>query len=1469
MNSIHIWKDIEKLSVTFDDNFTFPDDFLKISSLKDYLFLLACDHTIWHGKITSDLKLFLKPSHICAVDIACTNLFLYFVDSLGKVFKVLPESLEICTEIVFREDAKCCIHGYTTANQNVVVKKIAAGGMGVIYLSENGYVWASGEHPQIDIHNEDEPKKVLNFEGRYITSIACGKDFNVIVGHRRDENCDTNNVDNCSEDGEVFVSTCPKCINESIASPLSPQLSSDICPFGLAIQKSNESLSISTSTSKNNTIGSECKKSDNDNSSSSTEDYSVPVLNDNHLKDISEGKNIKDCGTDNEKGDRMSLLLINTEAARQFLTRQLSWVSSGGEELVAEFSVPTRIIKQNVSTMANLVYEGVKTVGDKVATLSRHVSGGSENNSESFEEFNTDELQPSEASNSSSIRCEWSFSGVCSEISDREIAERIAISLNRGSRLVKTEVWTWGNCNQGILGIGDGVRRHRPITVPQLIHIGVKSAACGMSHCVVLTITGRCLIWGQNELGQVNSSCRGTDFSSPIFWGRASQAAVGRRHTLLLASDTSLHWLGKDRVETLSTNGVELGKFELLDDGTTPHKVLSSGDISCCISSSLISDMAINSDLTNEQCFLEDMLTVQNTVLKPLGRKSNVDDIFIVLSGRYIDILNMTAINVAKLSEGMPTSIVLQAHAEEFFIVYEKYLVALCDVIAMSGFAQLSRSIEIQQKLISSFADRLPTRKNSPEAVLSCAFSQPLSRVTVYKMMLSRDQNSVSPVAHKWETFNEHQEQNCKQAECTRLFWESCGRLVESLRTPKRRLIRDSRSHPLSLHNASRFSSHWFILLNDAFVHITGTNHNVHYLETVWVESCPQDDDSTQNMLLITLPEETLTLVCNSPQEKNDWILSLHTAIKNKLNKSQVNNVRTASYTFIKPSSIYKDAKYTGRWLCGKFEGAGKLEWADGRVFTGQFHCNVPHGSGRLEIPGVSVYDGQWKDGLQNGYGCTRYENGEIFEGYYKDGLSNGHGMHKNGSFLASTASVYVGEWQNGLKHGYGVMDDIVTGEKYLGLWSKNLKNGCGLIVTLDGIYYEGVFVDDVLTGHGVMVFEDGTHYEGELREAGVFGGKGTLTFNSGDRFEGNLHGAWNEGVKISGTFHKNIPTPSPQKCKNKPSSFGKLCVSPNQKWKAIFRQCWVSLGAGPDGKMADTQRTWENIAVLLNSRGSSQRPHERLQTIPQFGRNSLDIQSSLLQQAFESSYHPLGIVLRELTGAYVATYGGVLVHPLLLSHAVEELRSITERLYQIVRVLFPALPLPGQNIHFGGEESYRDLVNMFGLLHPILLPQLHSALFPLYDLHNKTQDDAYIKRLFKWNKHPDITLMALLDIDKKFWPREEDEKPFLVAIETLQQLKTTFCPMEKMLVIQNAFQQMTLDVQTKLGADYLWSMDDLFPVFHFVVLRSCICKLGSEIHFIEDFMEPSLEHGELGIMFATLQACYFQILQEKVSIVS
>ena len=66
------------------------------------------------------------------------------------------------------------------------------------------------------------------------------------------------------------------------------------------------------------------------------------------------------------------------------------------------------------------------------------------------------------------------------------------------------------------------------------------------------------------------------------------------------------------------------------------------------------------------------------------------------------------------------------------------------------------------------------------------------------------------------------------------------------------------------------------------------------------------------------------------------------------------------------------------------------------------------------------------------------------------------------------------------------------------------------------------------------------------------------------------------------------------------------------------------------------------------------------------------------------------------------------------------------------------------------------------------------------------------------------------------------------------------------------------------LSDDFVWSMDDLFPVFLFVVIRSRLRYLGSEIQFMEDLMDDHLEYGELGLMFTTLKACHLQIHTEK-----
>ena len=64
---------------------------------------------------------------------------------------------------------------------------------------------------------------------------------------------------------------------------------------------------------------------------------------------------------------------------------------------------------------------------------------------------------------------------------------------------------------------------------------------------------------------------------------------------------------------------------------------------------------------------------------------------------------------------------------------------------------------------------------------------------------------------------------------------------------------------------------------------------------------------------------------------------------------------------------------------------------------------------------------------------------------------------------------------------------------------------------------------------------------------------------------------------------------------------------------------------------------------------------------------------------------------------------------------------------------------------------------------------------------------------------------------------------------------------------------------------EHMWCMDDLFPIFQFVVIRSRIHHLGAEIMFIEELMESHLEYGELGIMFTTLKVIHNSVVNNRI----
>ncbi|KAM4601786.1 alsin isoform 2-T2 [Polymixia lowei] len=885
-------------------------------------------------------------------------------------------------------------------------------------------------------------------------------------------------------------------------------------------------------------------------------------------------------------------------------------------------------------------------------------------------------------------------------------------------------------------------------------------------------------------------------------------------------------------------------------------------------------------------------------------------------------------------------------HAHIFLDSYQEYCNSVGNFQVMGGFQALTKpsldffgkSPELLQRLVEC-SEESPSMAD----LLVALFYLPVRHLTDYGRLLlklatcfevsSSDYQRLHDGCSKFETLALQLKRKRKEVDYTYHFWKSFpGKMTDSLRKPHRRLVCESSNKALTLHNAGRFSVNWFILFNDALVHAQFSTHHVFPLATLWVEPIPEENTGQYGLKLVS-PEETFTLLACSPMEKSKWLRSINQAVDQALSgagqetasvgsgagqKAEPPISRTASYSFYKDIRL-KEATYEGRWMAGKPNGRGVLKWPDGRIYTGTFKNGLEDGFGEYIAPNKTLnkndhYLGQWKEGKMHGSGTYRYASGEIYEGSFQDGVRHGHGMLRSGKLNSSSPSVFIGQWLHDKKTGYGVFDDITKGEKYMGMWQDHLRQGTGVIVTQFGLYYEGAFKDNKMTGTGVLLSEDDTTYEGEFSEDWTLSGKGVLTMANGDYLEGSFAGEWGSGLKVTGSYFKpNLY--DADKDKTRAVKLGRLCVRAEDKWQAVFEECWRQLGCEATGH-GESWRAWENIAVAITTRRqhiqdspelmsrSHSRTLESLEIIPQHaGPVTMERYHTVrlyLIKACDTPLHPLGRLVESLVAVYRMTYVGVGANRRLLPQAVNEIKSYLNRIFQIVRFLFPDLPEegglipePSTQLQDKSEPGSTDapldspkpgrVVSSSALLLPVLLPRLYPPLFTLYALDKEKEDDLYWECVLRLNKQPDLALLAFLGVQQKFWPistpasrpvlgekqqvlSSTKDACFASAVETLQQISTTFTPSDKLQVIQMTFEDITQEVLVLLKEDFLWSMDDLFPVFLYVVLRARIRNLGSEVSLIEDLMDPCVQHGEHGIMFTTLKACYYQIQHEKIT---
>lgn len=62
------------------------------------------------------------------------------------------------------------------------------------------------------------------------------------------------------------------------------------------------------------------------------------------------------------------------------------------------------------------------------------------------------------------------------------------------------------------------------------------------------------------------------------------------------------------------------------------------------------------------------------------------------------------------------------------------------------------------------------------------------------------------------------------------------------------------------------------------------------------------------------------------------------------------------------------------------------------------------------------------------------------------------------------------------------------------------------------------------------------------------------------------------------------VPPSFDLRCPPRGRKLGRLCVRAEDKWQAVFEECWSQLGCEAPGR-GENWKAWENIAVALTTR--------------------------------------------------------------------------------------------------------------------------------------------------------------------------------------------------------------------------------------------------------------------------------------------
>ncbi|KAL9871071.1 ALS2 C-terminal-like protein isoform 2-T2 [Geothlypis trichas] len=564
---------------------------------------------------------------------------------------------------------------------------------------------------------------------------------------------------------------------------------------------------------------------------------------------------------------------------------------------------------------------------------------------------------------------------------------------------------------------------------------------------------------------------------------------------------------------------------------SAPPGDLPSGEFSCAASLQAMATAGISgisgisgilgSLLQLEENFSSCLARIDALVLKPLLQAEPQDpkekenfQLLVLLNDRFQSLWNFTEENSRILrgksqleNSGCIQDFSILWKGEVFLSLYIQYFVTFANFVVVQGFEQAARSKSDAWKLHKAVLKEFLrdfTSESSLGLALHLVLHKPFQEhIQGYLQLLSQlheqlqegsERDVVATVLQEFGKLESFISQVLDEAVFTKELWKSLGyKFTDVLCVPERRLLEDSRNLPIAS-GAAR--SERLLLFDDVLVLIQGNSFQSFDLKLVWVdENCGEKSAPGLHSLRITTPEETFVLSTKDPQMKAVWRWKLEQAVRQALNGKR-------DFPLWGRSGEGSEAP-SRRFFTYVFRMEGRLR---GATYEGEWLWGKPHGKGTLKWRDGRNHVGDFQEGLEHGFGiCLVPQRSEdrydCYKCHWYQGKMRGYGICEYGNDL-----VYRGYFKDNVRQGFGILENFSAEHpfRYTGHWENDKKNGYGVWDDKErGERYIGMWSDDLRHGEGIVVTQSGLCYQRTFHAGKM--GSGILLLEDDSVYEGNF----------------------------------------------------------------------------------------------------------------------------------------------------------------------------------------------------------------------------------------------------------------------------------------------------------------------------------------------------------------------------